>query len=1201
MEKKDILWLREVNFDNVPQVGGKNASLGEMYQSLSKKGINIPDGFALTTSAYWKFLKENGLDQKLSDLFEKYDPKSIKSLRKTGKKARKLILKSVFPEDLEREILKAYKKLNRKYGKKISLAVRSSGVVEDMPDASFAGQFETFLNVKGEKELLKTVKKCLASTFNDRVISYREEKNIDHLKFALSVGVLKMVRSDLSSSGIIFTLDTETGFSDVVLVNSIWGIGEMIVKGKITPDEFYVFKPTLKKKYKPIIVKNLGRKTKKYEYGRKNGLKEVVVEKKKQLQFSLTDKEIMTLARWAVLIENHYSKKFNKWMPQDIEWAKDGETGKLFIVQSRPETVHASKKGKVYREYLIDAKKKPLLNGIAVGDKIGTGKVKVITDVSKIGKFKEGEVLVTKMTDPDWVSIFPLASAIVTDEGGKTCFDGKTKILTNKGFISLKEVYERKNKLENLKTISLNSTSNKIVWRSITDVQKRKAETSEISFSRGENLKQNLLRVTRNHNFLTLKDRKIVKKQISKILSKKEGVLKAQVIPSFSQVCQNPKKSYLLGALLSDGGALVNNQGGYVVSFTQKLVPDKENFINTVKSYFEDIYGYEFKVAMNKNRENEVNLKCYRKEAYNKFLLQKERLIFNILSANRENLLAFMGGLLDGDGNISDHQIQITIGKERILKAVVIASLRLGLDPNICKRKNWYVVSYNKKFAPQLLQFSNRLNKKYLEYPKASKKKFVASQVIGDIINSVNHRGRIKNDYLKRNNMITDYKLRKFILPRIKISLKKEFENVLNSSFTMITGKEVKRNKKTTNVYNLTIKANSELDHNYIVFTNNYTPLIVGNCHAAIVSRELGIPAIVGTENATKKLKTGNIVTVDCTQGRKGRIFKGKVPFKVKEYDLKKVPKLKTKIMMNVGAPETAFRSASLPVEGIGLAREEFIIAEKIRVHPLALYNFEKLKDEKLKKEIEKITVEHKDKKEFFVKELAEGIAQIASSVYPNETIVRFSDFKTNEYRNLVGGHLYELEEANPMMGFRGASRYVSEEFKPAFEMECEAIKRVREVFGLKNVNVMIPFCRTVKEGKEVLKVMRKKGLRKGKSLNVYAMCEIPSNVILAEEFLKIFDGMSIGSNDLTQLSLGLDRDNGRIAYIGDETDPTVKKMISKVIKLCKSKGKYCGICGDAPSSIPSFAEFLAEEGIPSMSLSPDAVMKTILILSKKK
>ncbi len=786
-----ILWLKEVNFESVPEVGGKNASLGEMYGALSKKGVNVPEGFALTTKAYWHFLKENNLDRKLRDLFKEYNPKSIKSLQETGKKTRKLILNSHFPKDLEKEIIAAYKELSKRYGKSPDVAVRSSGVVEDMPDASFAGQFETFLNVKGEEKLLKTIRECFASTFNDRVISYRDGKGIDHLKFALSVGILKMVRSDLASSGIMFTLDTETGFPNVILINSIWGIGEMIVQGKITPDEFYVFKPTLEKNFKPIIVKNLGRKNRMYEYASKGGLKETKVKEAKRLKFSLTDEEILTLARWAKLIEDHYSKKFNKWMPQDIEWAKDGKTGELFIVQSRPETVHAALKKNTYREYTIKAPQKPVLNGIAVGDKIATGKVRIIPGVPQMSKFKKGEVLVTQMTDPDWVPIMRKSSAIITDEGGKTC-------------------------------------------------------------------------------------------------------------------------------------------------------------------------------------------------------------------------------------------------------------------------------------------------------------------------------------------------------------------------------------------------------------------------HASIVARELGIPAIVGTGKATQDLKTGDVVTVDCTQGRSGRIFKGRVPFKVKEHNLKKVPDLKTKIMMNVGAPEAAFRFASLPVEGVGLAREEFIIAEKIKVHPLALYHFDNLKDKRVKKRIRDETIEHKDKRKFFVKELAEGVAQIASSVYPKEAIVRFSDFKSNEYKNLIGGELFEKEETNPMLGFRGASRYISEEFRPAFEMECRAIKRAREIFGLKNINVMVPFCRTTEEGEKTLKIMKKQGLPRGKDLNVYVMCEIPSNVILIDEFLKIFDGVSIGSNDLTQLALGLDRDNGRISYVGDERDPAVKKMISKTISFCNSKGKYCGICGDAPSSLPSFARFLVKEGIPSMSLSPDAVMKTILILSNK-
>ena len=791
--QKNILWLEEISLEDVPLIGGKNASLGEMYRELSKRGINIPYGFTLTTKTYWRFLKANKINRKLKEIFKEFNPKSIKSLQEVGRRSRELIRNAEFPEDLKKEISMAYRKLEKKYGQNPDVAVRSSGVCEDMPEASFAGQFETFLNVKGEEKLLGAIKKCLTSTFNDRVIAYREEKKIPHLQFALSVGIIKMVRSDLASSGIIFTLDTETGFPNVVLINSIWGIGEMIVKGKITPDEFYVFKPTLKKGFSSIIVKNLGRKTKKDVYSKNGGLKEVGVRKSEQLKFSLTDKEILTLARWAVLIEKHYSKKFKKWMPQDIEWAKDGKTGELFIVQSRPETVHAPKTGKVYEEYKIKTKKKPILSGIAIGDKIGIGKVKVISDVSKISQFQKGEILVTEMTDPDWTSIMGMASAIITDEGAKTC-------------------------------------------------------------------------------------------------------------------------------------------------------------------------------------------------------------------------------------------------------------------------------------------------------------------------------------------------------------------------------------------------------------------------HSAIIARELGIPCVVGVGDATKILKTGRTVTVDCTQGLNGRIFEGKVPFEIKRYNLKKIPKLKTKIMINIGAPEIAFKSSFLPNNGVGLAREEFIIAEKIRVHPLALYHYKKLKNKKLKKEIEQITIEHKDKKEFFIKELAEGIAQIAAAFYPEPVIVRFSDFKTNEYKNLIGGELFEKEEANPMLGFRGACRYIDESFQPAFKMECEAIKRARNIFGLKNIDVMIPFCRTVEEGQAVLNLMKRNGLAKGKdALKVYVMCEIPSNVILADKFLEIFDGMSIGSNDLTQLALGLDRDNAQIAYVGDERNPAIKEMVAKVIRLCKTKKKYCGICGDAPSSLPDFAEFLMDCGIPSMSLSPDAVMKTILSLAKIK
>ncbi|MBU4078524.1 phosphoenolpyruvate synthase [Patescibacteria group bacterium] len=791
--KRYILWFKNIKIEDVPFVGGKNASLGEMYRNLTAKDMNIPNGFALTSKAYFYFLKENGIDKELKTLFNKFNPKSIDSLQSTGKQARKLILDSEFPIELERKIRKNYKKLCTAYRTKdLIVAVRSSATAEDLPTASFAGQQETYLNVSGEEEVLKASKKCIASLFTDRAIAYREGKGFDHLEIALSVCIQKMIGSGTGSAGVMFTLDTETGFENVVLINSIWGVGELIVKGKITSDEFYVFKPKLKQGFKSIIVKNLGRKTKKMIYSKKGGVKEIPVSKENQLKFSLTDNEILTLAKWGCEIEDYYSKKKGKYTPQDIEWAKDGRDGKLYIVQARPETVHSAEKKNIYKEYDIKTKKEPILTGIAIGDKIGQGRVSIISNVRDMNKFKQGEVLVTKMTDPDWVPIMKIASAIVTDEGSKTA-------------------------------------------------------------------------------------------------------------------------------------------------------------------------------------------------------------------------------------------------------------------------------------------------------------------------------------------------------------------------------------------------------------------------HAAIVSRELGIPCIVGTRTATKKLKSGQMITVDCAMGLNGRIFEGKVPFSVKEYNLKKVPKSKTKISVNIGAPELAFKTSFLPVKGVGLAREEFIIAQKIQCHPMALYNFDKLKDKKVKKKIEALTIEHKDKKEFFIKELAEGIGQIAAAFWPNEVIVRFSDFKTNEYAQLIGGELYEPKEENPMLGWRGASRYYDERFIPAFGMECAAIKRVREVFGLDNVALMVPFCRTPEEGKKVLDLMKKFKLEKGvQKLKVYVMCEIPSNVMLVDKFLDIFDGMSIGSNDLTQLTMGMDRDNAEIVHIADERNEAVKEMLKIVIRACKKRNKYIGICGEAPSTYPEFAEFLAKEKIDALSLSPDAVVKTMAKIAGK-
>ncbi len=785
-EKKYIVWFDQVTKKDIPLVGGKNGSLGEMYSQLTPQGVKVPNGFIFTADAYWYYLEFNGIKEKLERVFKKLDYKNLSSLRSVSRQARELILGGKFPDDLKKAILDSYVALSNAYKTKdLDVAVRSSATAEDLIDASFAGQHETYLNVTGPAALLIAVKKCVSSLFLERAIVYREEKGFDHMKVALSVGVMKMVRSDLASSGIMFTLDTETGFKNVVLISSIYGIGEMIVKGRITSDQFYVFKPTLKEGKRAIIIKNLGRKDKKYVYGAGNGLREVPVLKKEQLEYSVSEDEVLQLAKWAVQIEEHYGA------PQDIEWAKDGKTGKLFIVQARPETIHSMDTGQFYEEYDVKTVEDPVVTGIAVGNKIGQGKVKIILDVSRIGDFKNGDILVTKMTDPDWMPIMRQASAIVTDEGSKTC-------------------------------------------------------------------------------------------------------------------------------------------------------------------------------------------------------------------------------------------------------------------------------------------------------------------------------------------------------------------------------------------------------------------------HAAIISRELGIPCIVGSKNGTKVLKNGQEVTVDCTQGSKGRVFAGKIKYDVKRYDLNQLPKLPVKIMLNVGTPDSAFKSSFLPNDGVGLARVEFIFADKVKVHPLALYHFNDLKDAVLKKKIEEITVGYPDKKEFFVSKLAEGVAQIGAAFWPKPVIVRFSDFKTNEYKALLGGEAYEPTESNPMIGWRGASRYYDPDFSPAFAMECRAIKKVREEFGLKNIYTMIPFCRTVEEGRKVLAVMKENGLAQGvDDLKVMVMCEIPSNVILAEQFLEIFDGMSIGSNDLTQLTLGLDRDSALVTKIGDERNEAVKEMIRIVIQTCREKKKYCGICGQAPSDYPDFAQFIMDEGIESMSLNPDSVIKTIMKLAK--
>jgi len=791
--KKFILWFKELGIKDVPLVGGKNASLGEMYRNLVKKGIKVPNGFAVTAAAYFYILDKAHIRDDVKRALKGLNTHNLRNLQARGQKVRSLIMKAPFPKDLEAVIVTNYRRLEKQYGKNIDVAVRSSATAEDLPDASFAGQQETYLNIRGTKALIKACHKCFASLFTDRAISYREDKHFDHFSIGLSIAVQKMVRADKACSGVMFSIDTESGHKDMVLINAAYGLGENVVQGAVSPDEFYIHKPTLKKGFKSIVSKDLGTKRIKMIYASGNNpTKNVPVSPRERMQYCINDKEVLQLTRWAVIIEDHYSKEAKYFKPMDMEWAKDGITGELFIVQARPETVVSQRDKNVLEEYKLARKGKILVSGSPVGQKIGVGKANVIKDVAGIMKFKKGDVLVTHMTDPDWEPIMKIASAIVTNEGGRTS-------------------------------------------------------------------------------------------------------------------------------------------------------------------------------------------------------------------------------------------------------------------------------------------------------------------------------------------------------------------------------------------------------------------------HAAIVSRELGIPAIVGSEDATKKIKNGQDITISCAEGDVGNVYAGRLPFSVKRTNLKKMgrPK-KTKVKMIFGTPEMAFQTSQIPNDGVGLARQEFIINSYIKIHPLALINFSKLKDKKAKKEIEVITAEYKDKKQYYIDKLSNGIATIAAAFYPNEVIVRLSDFRSNEYADLVGGREFEPEERNPMIGWRGASRYYDPDYRPAFDLECKALKYVRNVMGLTNVKVMIPFCRTVEEGKKVIKAMAENGLKQHvNGLEVYVMCEIPSNVVLADQFSKIFDGFSIGSNDLTQLTLGLDRDAGTLTHVGDETNDAVKRLISQVIQTARKYKRDIGFCGQAPSDHPGYAEFLAKEGINSVSVTPDQVIKTTLNILK--
>ncbi|PSF35703.1 phosphoenolpyruvate synthase [Aphanothece hegewaldii CCALA 016] len=1197
-----ILWFEEVNSKDVDLVGGKNSSLGEMIQQLTPKGINVPTGFATTAHAYHYFIESAGLEDKLRKLFQDLDVNDVKNLQERGQQARTLILNTPFPDDLTKSIAYAYGVLGDRYGcgdlncentetkyieKCVDVAVRSSATAEDLPDASFAGQQETYLNVQGIRGVLEACHKCFASLFTDRAISYRHHNHFDHFSVAISVGVQKMIRSDLATSGVMFSIDTETGFKNAALITAAYGLGENVVQGNVNPDEYFVFKPTLKEGYKPILEKRLGSKALKmvYDTGGTKLTKNVEVRRSDRDKFCLNDEEILTLARWAIQIEDHYSNVRGTYSPMDIEWAKDGLTGDLYIVQARPETVQSNKATNVLRIYQLKQRSKVLATGRSVGAAIGQGKARVILEPSQIDQFQPGEVLVTKRTDPDWEPIMKQASAVITDSGGRTCFAGDTKILTNQGFMTLQQIYTEGH--EGLSTLSLNTKTHKIEWKPIIDSMKRQSNLIGVSVSQTGTIVDNTLHLTRDHKMINIKRGEYVKTEIQDMLIEREMVVIAQHIPELSQSThQKHQLAYLLGGLLTDGSIYLSRTRGEV-QFIQKDVPEKQAFIATMNDNMTSLYGKSFVPYPKKPSSGYIRgqlvvgeataYRLHSKQIAYALHEQEQNIVRTLLNSPPEVSYHFLAGVIDGDGCYSKNRINIYVSEEHLLQAIIVACLKINTVPQVTRNRNIYNVQLVEQ-VEEILKRTQRV--KGTITPRTIQTRFfAANQLLGDdVLGQFKHR--------KLNNYLISDKL---------LQKTGQHEELLAGD-TRMQRVILVEDETPADVYNITV-ANH---HNYVVFTSKYTPVIVCNCHAAIIAREMGLPAIVGSNQATELLRTGQELTVSCCEGEEGKVYEGLLSFEIKETALDNLPRTRTQILMNVGNPEQAFSFASFPSDGVGLARLEFIIANHIQIHPMALLKFDQLKDKSIQAEIAEITKHYEDKPQFFIDKLARGISMIAAAFYPKPVIVRMSDFKSNEYANLLGGRQFEPEEENPMLGWRGAARYYDPAYQEAFALECKGMKIVRDEMGLTNVIPMIPFCRTPSEGKRVLAEMAKHGLKQGENgLQVYVMCELPSNVILADRFAEIFDGFSIGSNDLTQLTLGIDRDSALVSHLFDERDEGVKRMVRMAIETAKAKGRKIGICGQAPSDYPEFAKFLVELGIDSMSLNPDSVLKTLLMVAE--
>ncbi len=1161
---KFVKFLRELSKKDLAIAGGKGANLAEMYNI----GLPVPNAFVVTAQAYKYFLEKTKIGQTIFEILKNTDVNDNEQLQRNTRRIRELIEKTKMPEEIEKEIEEAYSKLSKEYGVKEEWVVaRSSATAEDLPNASFAGLQLTVLNIKGAKNVVKAVKQCWASLFTARATFYRASKGFDHSKVLIAVPVQKQLDSD--KAGVGFTIHPSTGEKDKIMIEGSWGQGESVVSGAVTPDTYVLDKKTGEVLEKHIATKLEMRVLDK----KKGGVKVLKVPKNMQNKRVLNDDELKQLHKLALKLEKHYK------VPQDFEWVV--EKGKVYLVQARPVTVFYEKREGVE----VEEKVKPILEGLPASPGIAQGVVKIVKSPKELGKIKQGDILVTRMTNPDYVAGMKRAVGIITDEGGQTCFVGDTLVLTNKGFMRIEDVYERFFNGENLFVFSYDYKNKKPVWKRIINAGKRLSKVIRVSVSQTGRIKENYIDVTPDHKMYTFENRKMIKKSIEKIIKDEESVLLVESLPKNDIELDNHKLAYLVGAIASDGCIRLNrgSSGNYrrgAVVFTQKNDESKIDFIEAVKGYYNEIFGFEMK-GREKYSSSLIKNKLVKSKAKafdfisSKLIPAKlfEKIMNKMdlwaLLLSDESALNFLAGIIDGDGCFYGNRIHVYVSEENVLKAVVISCLKLGIVPQITRNRGIYHVQIVERIY-DIIERTKRV-KGLVGKRRFGTRFFAARQILQDVVDKVNYKGRIK-PYIKYNLLIDAEKIVERILPLADEKLKKELIEVLSSSVRMQRVKFVE-NLGEKFVFNIEVESDDEMEKNYIVFTKRYTPILVSNSHAAIVSRELGIPCVVGTKQATKKLKDGNLVTID---GYNGKVYLGKVEIRKQEEKYEYV-KTKTKVYINLGEPDLAERYKDLKCDGVGLMRAEFMASE-VGKHPKLLIK--------------------RGGEELFINTFAKGIEKVAKAFYPRPVVYRALDFKTNEYADLAGGKRFEPHENNPMIGWRGASRYITE--PEIFELELKAIKKVRDK-GYDNVYLMIPFVRTTWELDEIKKIIDKVGLRKDKKFKLWIMVEVPSAAILIEEFCKKgIDGVSIGSNDLTQLILGVDRDS---AILGkrwfNELDPAVLWAIERVVKTCKKYGVTCSICGQAPSVYPELTRMLVKWGITSVSVNPDVVDKTRHIVAE--